>query len=136
MGEIDPMDDSRWRWVLWHYRYDPDRHQRRNVTVAAFDNEAEFQAAADALHGEVSAAIDRGERDARESVSGAILHPGYHGEQRRRRRIERALSHNEPWRPILDEGPLPPSWAMWIWNDDGTTTHISGGESPAPPTST
>jgi len=27
-------DDNICRWVVWHYRYDPDRGQRRNVVVA------------------------------------------------------------------------------------------------------
>jgi hypothetical protein len=30
--------------VVRHYRYDPDRRQRRHVVVAAFDNESEFMA--------------------------------------------------------------------------------------------
>lgn len=42
---VDPDDDSVWRWVLQHYRLDPQRKQRRNVIVAAYDNAAEFDAA-------------------------------------------------------------------------------------------
>lgn len=43
--EVDPGDDSICRWVLHRYRFDPERRQRRNVVVAAYDNEAEFEVA-------------------------------------------------------------------------------------------
>ena len=38
----DPTDDSAVRFVLEHFRYDPERHERRKVVVAAYDNEVEF----------------------------------------------------------------------------------------------
>jgi hypothetical protein len=44
VGVVDPNDDSRERFVIWHYRYDPTRREHRNVTVAAFDNADEFTA--------------------------------------------------------------------------------------------
>ena len=34
MSEVDPNDDSIWRWVLKHYRFDPERGERRRVVVA------------------------------------------------------------------------------------------------------
>jgi hypothetical protein len=41
---VDPDDDSLGRDVVWHFRYDAVRDERRNVVVAAFDNEQEFLA--------------------------------------------------------------------------------------------
>jgi len=47
VAEVNPDDDSIDRWVLWHYRYDLDRRQRRNVVIAAFDNAEELTRKAD-----------------------------------------------------------------------------------------
>lgn len=44
MGEVDPRDDSKNRYIVMHFRFDPARRERRNVELAAFDNEAEFLA--------------------------------------------------------------------------------------------
>jgi hypothetical protein len=41
VSEVDPKDDAVERWLVVEFRYDPDRHERRNVVVAAFDSEAE-----------------------------------------------------------------------------------------------
>jgi hypothetical protein len=38
MSVIDPKNDSTARWVVHHYRWDPERNERRNVVVAAFDD--------------------------------------------------------------------------------------------------
>ena len=62
---VDPNDDSVWRWVVQHYRFDPERNQRRRVVVAAYDNEAEFDAALTAYIRLISAGIDGGERGGR-----------------------------------------------------------------------
>jgi len=42
MARVDPDDDSVRRYVLWHYRFDDRRNERRNVASAAFDSEIEF----------------------------------------------------------------------------------------------
>jgi hypothetical protein len=44
VAAVDPDDDTICRYVVRHYRYDPDRHERRHVVVAAFDNESEYDA--------------------------------------------------------------------------------------------
>lgn len=38
------QDDATERFVVQHYRYDPDRGQRRHAVVAAFDNDPELMA--------------------------------------------------------------------------------------------
>jgi len=42
VAEVDPSDDSRTRWVLQWFRFDPERNERRNVTVAAYSRKREF----------------------------------------------------------------------------------------------
>lgn len=44
VGEVDPRDDSKNRYIVMHFRFDPARRERCNVELAAFDNEAEFLA--------------------------------------------------------------------------------------------
>ena len=83
--EVDPDDESASRYVVYHYRYDNLRHERRNVVVAAYDNEPEFRARMDALSDELRARAARGEGDPRETVSGAVHEPG----SRRRAQEER-----------------------------------------------
>jgi hypothetical protein len=75
--EVEPDDDDVQRYIVYHYRYDDERHERRNVVVAAYDNESEFLARIDALNDELRARAARGEGDPRETVSGAVLGPGY-----------------------------------------------------------
>lgn len=128
MPEVDPDDDSITRWVLHHYRFDPQRRQRRNVVVAAYDNEPEFHAAADALHRRVRSEIDAGTRDPRETVSGVLLEPGHLTRQARRRLVSDVLSRGIDPRPYLD-GPLPSNVALFGSDADGPSS--LGGEPPA-----
>jgi hypothetical protein len=44
MAPVDPENDNIQRFIVRHYRYDPERHERRHVVVPAFDNDPEFQA--------------------------------------------------------------------------------------------
>jgi hypothetical protein len=53
VAEVEPDDDSIRRFIVWHYRYDPDRHERRHVVVAAFDNDREFEACLEATEAEL-----------------------------------------------------------------------------------
>ena len=87
VAEVDPMDDTIWRWVIHHYRFDPERRQRRDVVVAAFDNAAELEAAVNQYHLEIQVGIDGGVRDDRERVTGVVWHPGYHSERARGRTL-------------------------------------------------
>jgi hypothetical protein len=41
--KVDPTDDTIDRWIVQWYRFDPERHERRQTIVAAFDNAAEMQ---------------------------------------------------------------------------------------------
>jgi hypothetical protein len=93
MGKVDPDDDSLRRFVAWHFRYDADRREWRNVVLAAFDDEGEFWSFLDARHAELQAAQAAGELDAREQVSGVIHEPGHRTRSQNRRLLRRALDH-------------------------------------------
>jgi len=130
---VDPDDDSVWRWVLQHYRFDPQRRQRRNVTVAAYDNAAEFEAALSAHDRRIRVEIDAGDRDPREHVGGVVWPPGYHAEQARGRLVRDAVGHGVDPRPLLEDGPLPSNVVVFGWDADGQHWSAGGGEPPTPP---
>ena len=78
MAQVDPDDDSITRFIVRHYRYDPERHERRHVIVAAFDNEAQFKARMQEVADEIRRRRETGEDvDRREHASGSIFEPGH-----------------------------------------------------------
>ena len=131
--EVDPSDDSIWRWVMYHHRFDPERGERRNVIVAAYDNEAEFDADLEAFSRRIRDEIDSGTRDDVEHVSGVLWHPGYHAEQGRGRTLRRASEHGVDPRGAPLDGPLPSNIGFFGWDSDGTTWSLDGREPPEPP---
>jgi hypothetical protein len=131
--EVDPGDDAIWRWVVHHYRFDPERGERRNVIVAAYDNEAEFTTALEAYARSIRAEVDAGTRDGAEHVGGVRWHPGHHAEQAHGRTLRSASGHGvDPMRVPLD-GPLPSDIGLFGWVSDGTTWSLGVGEPPEPP---
>lgn len=102
---VDPDDDSIYRWVVWHYRYDPDRKERRNVVVAAFDNPDEFHADIERRAAELRARTGEGV-DPAEHISGLMQPPGYRRLQRNAHLAKRAIEHGVA---DLDDLELPPN---------------------------
>jgi len=76
MAAIDPADDSRRRFIVWHYAYDPERRQRRNQEVIAFDDPLEFEAYVEQANRELKIRQDDGEADPREHLGGTIKYAG------------------------------------------------------------
>jgi hypothetical protein len=78
MAQVDPEDDSIQRFIVRHYRYDPERRERRHVVIAAFDSEAEYQARLQSEAAEIQRRRDNGENvDRLEHASGSVYEPGY-----------------------------------------------------------
>ena len=94
MAQVDPDDDSIKRFIVHHYRYDPQRRQRRNVVVAAFDSEVESHACMREVGAEIERRREAGEEvDPREHASGSIHEPGSRRRAANGHLIARALSH-------------------------------------------
>ena len=107
MPRVDAEDDSIERFIVCHYRYDPQRRERRHVVIAAFDSEREFQACFESVHAEINRRRDAGEPvDPREHASGRIYEPGYLRRAANGHLVMRALRHGAagPW---IDELELP-----------------------------
>ncbi len=104
---MDPEDDSIERFIVCHYRYDPQRRERRHVVVAAFDGEREYRACFESVQADIRRRREAGGPvDASEHVSGRIYEPGYLRRAANGHLVMRALRHGAagPW---IDEMDLP-----------------------------
>ncbi len=94
MAQVDPKDDTRRRFVVRHYRYDPARREWRHVVVAAFDNEPEFLACIERVRAEIGQRRQRAQDvDSREHASGVVHEPGYLRRAANGHLISRAFKH-------------------------------------------
>lgn len=94
VARVDPADDTIKRFIVRHYRYDPQRRERRHVVVAAFDNEPEFLACIESIGAEIGRRRERGEPlDPREHASGVVHEPGYLRRAANGHLVTRAFQH-------------------------------------------
>jgi len=108
VARVDPEDDDIRRFIAHHYRYDPERRERRHVVVAAFDNEVEFLACMEGVRDQIKSRRDRGEPvDPREHASGTVHEPGDRRRAANGHLVMRALRHGVVPGPWLDELELP-----------------------------
>jgi hypothetical protein len=89
VAEVDPSDDSRTRWVLQWFRFDPERNERRNVTIAAYSREREFDRASRKLQAELEALKSDGRAEDAEHISGVKYEKGHLAEVRQIREQDR-----------------------------------------------
>ncbi len=78
--EVAWDDDTVNRWVLLWYRYDPDRHERRNTVVGAYTESSEFGVRLEELSARLAELKATGEAEPVEQVSGVFHHAGYRAE--------------------------------------------------------
>jgi hypothetical protein len=108
VARVDPEDDDVLRFIVHHYRYDPERHERRHLVVAAFDNEQEFLICIGAVRAEIEQRKRRGEPvDPREHASGAVHEAGYRHRAANGHLVMRALRSGVKPGPWLDQLELP-----------------------------
>lgn len=112
MAQVDADDDTIRRFVVLHYRYDAERRERRNVVVAAFDDEAEFNSRIEAMSADLRARRARGDlQDPNERISGVILEADDRALQRNARLLRRAMAHGVVPHEVRNL-PLPPNVAV------------------------
>jgi hypothetical protein len=114
MAVVDPEDDSIRRFVVFHYRYDPDRSERRQVLVAAYDRRREWEADLQRRHAD----MDRRRAgdptfDRRESVTGVIRQPGDLARVRAGHAARRMVEHGVWDERALDGAELPRNMAVF-----------------------
>jgi hypothetical protein len=96
MGSLEVSDDSKSRWVVFHYRYVEQRKQRRQVTVACFDNRREWRRFIREDSKRLQAAKDAGMADPKERISGSFRPAGYDRAYREVRRLSRNSAKTTP----------------------------------------
>ena len=113
MARVDPENDGVRRFIVRHYRYDPDRDERRHVVVAAFDNKREFLACLEEVRAEIERRKNRGEHvDSREHASGTVHEPGDCRRAANGRLVLRALRRGVAPGPWMDELEMPSNVAV------------------------
>ncbi|GAB3077604.1 hypothetical protein [Pedococcus soli] len=113
MARVDAEDDSIRRFVVRHYRYDPARHERRHVVVAAFDNEREFTALLESIRDDIEKRRAAGEPvDRNEHASGTVHEPGDRRRAATGHLIRRAMEHGVDPRPWINMDDVPSNIAF------------------------
>lgn len=101
MAHVDPDDDAVGRFIVWHYKFDLDRHERWNVVVDAFDNAQEMVAEIHRRSKELERRKERGEAEPIERISGVALRPGDAARSRARRIEWKRVTRTAPSKPPL-----------------------------------
>jgi hypothetical protein len=123
MAEVDPDDDDLQRFVVRHYRYDRGRRQRRHVTVAAIDDERQFQRDLEARSADLRARRQCGEAvDEREHISGVTLEPGDRSLAAKGHAVRKAVEHGVSPHRLLTEPDLPAGMRLFSANREGEQT--------------
>jgi hypothetical protein len=112
VAEVDRDDDTIWRWMIHHYQFDPARRERRNVAVAAYDNEREFQTEFERCAQMIRNEIAAGTRSSRENLNGVVLEPGHLAASALGHNVRRAIEHGVNPARLLATGPLPQNMAV------------------------
>jgi hypothetical protein len=105
VAEVDPNDDSRTRWVLRWFRFDPERNERRHVIVAAYSRKGEFHRAFGQLSKDLERRKSAGLSEAVEHVSGVQLRPGHQESVRQMRLEKRRILQSWKRQDKEDKGP-------------------------------
>ncbi len=71
--------------MLQHYRYDPERRERRHVTLAAFDNEEEFMQSVEDARVVLKDRQDAGIAEPVEHITGVVKPAGSTAKARQQR---------------------------------------------------
>ena len=124
MAEINRKDDTVWRWVIHRYQFDPSRRERRNVVVATYDNEREFQTEFDRHAQILRNDIAAGARSSRENLGGVVLEPGYLAASARGHNVRRAIEHGVSPGRLLATEPLPQNIAVLTFATSETVPSI------------
>jgi hypothetical protein len=113
VARVDAGDDAIRRFVVRHYRYDPDRRERRHVMVAAFDNQREFERCLQAVSADIDRRRAAGEPvDAKEYASGIIREAGDDQRAANGRLVTRAIGHGVSPGPWMQRLAMPSNIAL------------------------
>jgi len=108
MAHVDLSDDSTRRYIVRHYRYDPERHERRHVVVALVDNKREYRAELESARAALESQRLQGDAvDPREHITGTIREPGDDRRAAHGHLLTRAVRHGVGLGDWVDGLDLP-----------------------------
>jgi hypothetical protein len=114
VARVDPGDDGIRRFVVHHYRYDPERRERRDVVVAAFDNRREFDACLRSIQADLDRRRSAGEPvEGNEHAAGRIYEPGHLRRADTGHFLRRMIEHDVDPRPWIQQEDLPRNMAVY-----------------------
>lgn len=118
MARIDADNDDLLRYVVRRYAYDPQRRERGQQIVAAFDNEREWGAFLDQAAAQLGQDRAAGlVTDPRDHYTGLVLEPGCQRRQQNGRLIRRAIERGADISAFLAHLDLPSNMAI-IWAEN------------------
>lgn len=118
MARVEVRDDRIRRFIVYHFRYDDERHERRRVVVDAFDNQREFNACFKEAQAEIERRRDRGEDvDPAEHISGGVREPGDDRRAANGHLVKRSAQHGVDARRWVEDLEMPSSMSMLSSND-------------------
>lgn len=110
-------DESIRRFVVTHYRFDPERRERRDVVVAAFDNDEEFISLVESIQSDIDRRTEAGEFvDENEHASCSIREPGHKRADAYGRFVSKSLRRGVTPGPWLNAYELHPTWGTVFSN--------------------
>jgi hypothetical protein len=112
VARVDPDDDHLRRYVVYHFRYGPERHKRRHVVVAAFDGRRSSARGSMQSRRRYGGSGPPAGMSIRAHVSGVVCEPGSRRRAANGRLVMRALSHGVAPGPSMDELELASSMAV------------------------
>jgi len=114
VAKVDGGDDSIRRFVVYHYRFDPERPERRHVLVAAFDKKREFEACMASIRTDIERRATAGEPvDRHEHSLGRIYEPGHLRRAATGHLVRRMMEHGVDLSRWLKEQDLPHNMALF-----------------------
>lgn len=113
VARVDVRDDRIRRFIVYHFRYDRERHERRHVVVAAFDNEREFSECFKEAHAEIERRRDGDEDvDPGEHISGWTREPGGDRRAANGHLVKRSMLHGVVSGKWVADLEIPPNMSL------------------------
>jgi hypothetical protein len=97
MASIDANDDTKRRWIVYHFRYVPERRQHRRVVIACFDKRREWRRFIDQARRQLQEAKEAGTADTRQQISG----------------VERPAGYDRVWKDVREHRPISTTLTRW-----------------------
>jgi len=113
MACVDAVEDSIRRFAVRHYRYDPERRERRHVVVAAFADRGAFERFLRRTQRDLEPRRDQNPGfDPKKYASGITYEPHHRMRAANGRLIRRAMAHGVPLGDWVDQLEL--SSDTWV----------------------